>query len=139
MRASPATHHASIGEHHFQTEHVMPGDAVFKTLRASRVGGDIAADAAVFQTGRIGRIKKSFLHHCILKNLIDHSGLDSRLQIPFVNLNDFIEPIHGNDHSAMNRQSAPTQTCSGATRRDRNIFFITNFKNGRDLFCIRRT
>ncbi len=44
----------AIGQHHFDAQHVIDGDAVFERVRAAGVGGHVAADGAGPLARRIG-------------------------------------------------------------------------------------
>ena len=56
FRAEP--NDLAVGQHHFETEHVVGGDAVFERVRSAGIGGHIAADGAGGLAGRIGRIEQ---------------------------------------------------------------------------------
>ncbi len=44
VRAPAQPQHGAVGQHDFQAEHVIAGDAVFEAARAAGVGDDVAAD-----------------------------------------------------------------------------------------------
>ena len=44
----------------FEAHHVVFCDAIFEATRAASVGGDVAAERALFQGGGVGRIIPSF-------------------------------------------------------------------------------
>ena len=47
----------AIGQHQFEAEHVIGGDAVGQRVRAAGVFGDIAADGAGALAGGVGRVE----------------------------------------------------------------------------------
>ena len=44
VRAAAEPDDVAVGEHDFEAENELAGDAVFQTARAAGVGGDVAAD-----------------------------------------------------------------------------------------------
>ena len=57
MDASARAKDFSTGEHHFQPDNVITGDAILETAWSTRVGRNVSANAALVQARRIGRIK----------------------------------------------------------------------------------
>ena len=59
VRAAAESDDRAVGQHDFQAEDVIAGDAVFEAARAAGVGGDVAADEIVRAAGGVGRIKQA--------------------------------------------------------------------------------
>ena len=58
VRAAAEPDDGAVGEHDFEAEHVVAGDAVFQAARAAGVGDDVAADEAL-ASGSRGRAGKT--------------------------------------------------------------------------------
>ena len=46
INAAAQPHDFAIGQHHFDAQGVIDGDAIFERVRAARIGRDVAADGA---------------------------------------------------------------------------------------------
>ena len=68
----------AIGQHHFESQHVIGGDAVGQRVRAAGVFGDVAADGAGALAGGIGRVEVAVAFHRRGDIEIDHAGLERR-------------------------------------------------------------
>ena len=55
-RGPAERHELAVGQHRFDAEHVVDGEAVLQAVRAARVLGDVAADRADDLARRIGRV-----------------------------------------------------------------------------------
>ena len=58
-RAAAGAQHGAVGQHDFQRQHVVGRHAVFQAARAAGVLGDVAADRALLERGRIGRVEQA--------------------------------------------------------------------------------
>ena len=65
--------HFAVGQHGLDAQHVVGGHAVFQTVRAAGVEGDVAADGADQLAGRVGRIVETVRGHGAGDIQIDHA------------------------------------------------------------------
>ena len=91
MRAAADADDRAVGEHDFQAEDVIAGDAVFQAARAAGVGGDVAADVVIRAAGGIGRIKEAVLSTASCNCFRDDARLDDGDEIVGV---DFLDAVH---------------------------------------------
>jgi len=49
---------SAVGQHHGQTQNIVPRHAIFQTARPAGVARDVAADGGMPDARRVGRIKK---------------------------------------------------------------------------------
>ena len=90
MQAAASTEDFATGQHHFQAEHIAASDSVFQTAWTTRIGRDVAADGAILQRGRVGRIFPSHGVGGLLQSLGDHSRLHNGDTILRVNADDLV-------------------------------------------------
>ena len=87
-RASADAHQRAVGERDLQAEHVISRDAVLQAARSAGVGGDVAAERAFLQAGRIGRIEQAVLAGLRLEFAGDHAGLYDANAVDGIDLED---------------------------------------------------
>ena len=127
VRPPADARHRAVGQHHLEPENVMARHPVFQAARTARIGRDVPADAAVFEAGRIGRIKKSLAPRRLLQMPGDHPRLDHRDEILRAH---FLDAVHarGREHDpAAHRHASADITVS------RPAGGHGNFLPGRDL------
>ena len=79
---------AAVGEHDLQAEHGVAGDAVLHAAQAARVLGQVAADGADLEAGRVGRIEEAVLGRRPAEVGVDDARLDDGGQVAGVDLED---------------------------------------------------
>ena len=84
----------SVGQHGFDAQHVIGGDAVRQRMRTARVFRYVAADGAGLLAGRIGRVEISVALHGLRDFEIHHARLHHRA---FIRQIDFENPVHARE------------------------------------------
>ena len=87
----------TVREHRFDAEHIVFGDAVLHCMRSAGALGKVPADEAAPARCRVGRVGESGRLDLFLEFLRDHAGFDRGLQVLPVDLDDAVEPLHGED------------------------------------------
>src|SRR6185437_4553810 len=98
---APELHYVAAWQNHRQCQHVIQGDAVFQTVRAPGVLGDVATDGARCLARWIGRVEQSVRGHVPVQSEIDHSRLDGCAPIFDVQGNDFLETVQSEDNGVV--------------------------------------
>ena len=110
---------SAVGQHHGQTQNIVPRHAIFQTARPARVAGDVAADGGMADARRVGRIKKPDLFDFRLQFRRDDSGLHADGRIRRI---DFQDPVHAreadDDSAGANRDGSGRKSRSHAARND---------------------
>ena len=91
------------GEHRLKSEHVVAGDAVFEAAGTAGIGGDVAAEAALFEGSGIGRVEPAFFTGCGLQMGGDDTGLHDRDAVVGVEFEDLIQGHQVERDAAMQR------------------------------------
>ena len=132
-RAAAGADQRAVGERDLQAEHVVAGDAVLQAARAAGIGGDVAAERAFLEAGRVGRIKKSELE----RQGLEFTGDDARLHHGHtVRGRNFQHAIHareGDDDAAPARHAAADVAATRSARGDGNLARVREFQQRRDL------
>lgn len=124
---------ASIHEHDFEAEEVLPGDAVFEAARSTGVGGDISADAAIFQAGRIWWIKQAAGPGFGLQVPSDDSRLHDGDKIPGVDFENFVHALDAEQHAVFHWHATAHIAVAGTARGYRHPGGVAGTKDGGDL------
>ena len=78
------------GQHRFQAANVVLGDAILDRPRPACAFGDVAADGAGIEAGRIGRVEQALGFHGAMDVASNHARLHGDHQILAVDLQDAI-------------------------------------------------
>ena len=130
--ASAHAGHGAVGQHDFEAEDVGAGDAVFEAAGAAGVGGDVAADAAVLQAGRIGRIKKPLRAGGGLEASGDDARLDHGDEIVSADLLDAVHAHRGKDDPPLHGHAAADVAVAGAAGGHGDAFAGRDLHHGGD-------
>ena len=138
VRASAEADERAVSQRDFEAEHVVAGDAIFEAARATGVGGDVAAEAAIRATRGIRRIEQSLLLHGILQRLGVNARLDDGDEI---RPGDFLDAIHPldreHDAAAVGHASAHVAVARAA-RGDGNAMVAGEAQDGGDRLRVAR-
>ena len=99
----------------------MAGDAVFEAAGAAGVGGDVAAEAAFFKGGGIGRVEPAFFAGGGLEGGGDDTGLDDGDAVSGVEFEDLVEAHQVESDAAVEGNGAADVTDAGALGGDRDL------------------
>ena len=128
MHASAGAQHIAVGEHYFETDHVIARHAVFQTARAAGVRRDVSANGAVFHACGIRRIKQFFCARGRFQVRGKHTRFNDCDRISQV---DFLDPIHsheGKGDPAARRHASAHVTEAAAARCYGNFFARSKLK-----------
>ena len=132
MCASAEPDDGTVGEHDFEAEDVIAGDAIFEAARAAGIGGDVAADEIIRAAGGVRRIKEAALLNRFLQMLRVHARLDDGDEIAGVDFPDAVHAFEREDDAAAHRHAAADVAMSGAARGDGQAMLICKTQNRRN-------
>ncbi len=122
MGAPAHPRHGAVGQHDLESEDVVAGHAVFQTARTARIGRDVSADAAILQTRRIRRVKKSLVPRGLLQMSGDHPRFDHGDEVLRAHLFDPVHP-RGREHdAAAHRNTTAHVAVAGPAGRHGDFF-----------------
>ena len=116
-----------------EPEHVIRRDAVLETVRAARVGRDVAADRGDHLTGGIGREEPAAVAHGIRQPQIDEPGLHRGAAVGEVELEDLRHARHRDHDAALGRRRAADEAGARAARDDGHARFAAEPHDGLHL------
>jgi hypothetical protein len=108
----------AIERHHRQAEDIIGGDAIFQAMRAARIHADIAADRAGELGRRIGRVEKAVCKDRVGNRQIGDAGLNARITIGKIDLEDPVHLGQADDDSVLLRNGAAGERRAGAARHE---------------------
>ena len=123
----------AVGEHDFETQHVIGGDAVGERVRAARILAHVSADGAGALAGWIGGVEIAVGFHGQGDIQVHQAGLDHGALIGEV---DFENPVHareGDHEAAFAGDGASAQAGSRASANDRNSASVSQFHQSHNL------
>ena len=126
LRRAAGAHDPAIGQHQFDAEDVIDGDAVFERVRPAGVGGDVAADGAGPLARRIRGEMVAVRLQVIGQPEIDDARFDDGVAIAIVDFEDPLHPRQGDHDAAADRQTAAGQAGAGAARQERHVQFVAD-------------
>jgi len=132
------THRGAVGEHHLKPEHVIGGDPVLDAAQTTRVGGDVAADAADFERRRVRRIPQAvlgdrLLHLGVEQARLRHRGVRDRVD------GDVPHLLGGQHDAAVERSRTAGQTGAHAAGDHRDAMGAGPAQHGLHLIGATRT
>ena len=131
-------HDASVGQHEFQAEHVIGGDAVGEGVRASCVFGDIAADGAGALAGGVGCKEVAAALDGERDIQIDDARLHHRALVFEVQFEDSIHAGEGDHETALARNGSSGESGAGAAADKRDAEFLRQFDEPGDFGGVAR-
>ena len=126
------------GENDLHAEDVVGGHAVFQTMCAAGIEGDVASDGADRLAGRIGREVKSVRRGGFGDVEIDHSRLDDSDAVIGIELDDFCEAVEGDDDPFGDRKRASGKAGARAAGDEGDFVFVAPADDGDNLILIFR-
>ena len=118
--APPSVHELAVGQHRFDAEHVMHGEAVLQAVRAAGVLGDVAADRADLLARRIGRVVVAERRDLPGDLEVGDARLDRHALVRDVDVEHAVQPRQRDDEAARDRQRAAGQAGAVAARDERH-------------------
>ncbi len=123
----------AVGEHGLEAEDVAARVAVLEGARPAGAFGDVAADAALAQAGRIRRIEQADGFDRVLQRPGDDAGLDDDQQVARIDRQDAREALERDDDAAPHGDGAAGVAGAGAARDERHAGLIAEPRDGRDF------
>ncbi len=111
-------------EDQLAAEHIVGGEAIFQAMHAAGILRDIAADRAGDLGGGIGGVVKALRLDRAGDREIGDTRFDDRETVGEVDLLDFVELHHRDEHAVLERQGAPRERGSSAPRHHLHIVFV---------------
>ena len=115
--------HPTTGQDHFEAEDVIHGGPVGKRMRAAGICADVATDRADPLGRGVGSVLQAVRRERLLEVQVDGAGFDRGGPIGNVDLADLVHPGERDQHTALDRESAPGETGAGAARDHGNAVF----------------
>ena len=122
-----------FGQHRFDRQDVMDGEAVLQTMRAAGILGDVAADRAHLLTRWVGRVVVAVRRDLPGDLEIRDAGLHGHAAIGNVDVEHAIEPGEADDNAAWNRQRSTREPRAVAARDERHTFLGAQTHDRLDL------
>ena len=132
-RLRTGAHDLAGRQHRLEGQHVAAGRPVLEGARSAGALGDVAADGAFRQAGRIGRIEQAVRLDRVVQIAGDHVGLDDREQVLGVDLEDAVEAGHRQHDAAAHRHRSAGVAGAGATHDQRRAGLVAQPGDGGDL------
>jgi hypothetical protein len=131
-------HDLAAGQHHFDSRHMIDGDAVQQRVRPAGILRNVAADGASFLAGRIGREVQPEMRDMFRQLQVDDARLHHGARVLHIDLEDAVHARECNDETAGlgNRAAAQSGTC--ATPDHGNVVRRGQAHNLRNLLGVRR-
>ena len=130
---APGFDDGAVGQHHFEVEDPVLGDAVFHGTWPAAVLGEVAAKGAGATRGRVHGVHQSVLGGGVGQFFGDDPGLDHGLVVERVDGQDTVHPAQGKRNASADRQGAATQTRARTAGRDGHAMAVRPSQDGRDL------
>ena len=124
---------AAVREHDLEAEDGVAGDAVLHAAQAAGVLGQVAADGADLEAGRVRGIEQAMLRSRTSEVGVDDAGLDDRRQVAGVDLEDAIHLRGHQGQCPVDRRGATGQPAARPARHDGHAVAGGQGDDGRDL------
>ena len=98
-------------------QHVIQSDAVFETVWASGILGDVAADGARRFAGWIRSVQQSVRRHVLVESEVHYARLDCGAAVLDVERDDLLESMESDDDDVVGER-ATRQTSAGSARNE---------------------
>ena len=125
--------HGAVGQHEFESQNVIGGDAVGQGVRSAGVFGDIAADGAGALAGGIGRVEIAAALHGERDIEIDHAGLHHDALVFQVQFQDAVHAGEGDHEAALAGNRAAGESGARAASDERHAEFLRQFDERGDF------
>ena len=126
-------HYGAVRHHRFDTQDMIDGHAVFQSMRAARVGGDVAADSTRPLTRWIGGIVVASPLQSLGQMHVDEARFNHREAVAHVDFQDLLHSRQSQHHSTADRQTAASQTGAGTAGDEGKLQFIAELDDTDDL------
>ena len=123
----------AVGEHGLEAEDIAARVAVLEGARAAGALGDVAADAALAEARRIGRIEQADAFDRVLQRPGDHARLDDDQQVARIDRQDAGEALERDDDAAPHGDGAAGVAGAGAARDERDAGLVAEPRDGGDF------
>ena len=121
------------GQHDFESQHVIGGDAVGQRVRAAGIFGYVAADGAGFLAGRVRRKMQAEMFDGQAEIGVHDAGLDASALVRGIDLENFVHASEGDDDAAAAGERSAGKAGAGAASDKRHIVAVRNFYDFDDL------
>src|SRR5262245_3372076 len=122
MNASTSSQNLAIGEHDFETNHVIACHTVFQATRTTGVCGDVSANGAILHARRIRRIKQFLRAHRRFELSGKHAWFNNSNGVDKVDLLDAVHARERERDPAARRHTSAHVTKSASAGGDWNFF-----------------
>ena len=124
--------HLAIGQHHFESEHVMAGHAVANGPHAAGVGGHVPAERAALLARGDG-VDEAERRELAVELLERHARLHDGDLVLGIDLADALHAVEGQQDAVGHRDRRPGKTGAAATGNDRHPVFARQLQDLGDL------
>ena len=131
LQLAEQVEHAAVGQHHFDAEHQIAGDAVGERAGAAGVGGEIAADGAASLGAERQREQPVGGCRRLLRLLQHHAGFAGHGVRRGIDLADFVEAGERDQQFAVERNLAADQAGIAALRHHRRAGLVGELEDRR--------
>ena len=122
----------AVRQHNLESKHVIARHAVLEAARATGVGGDVAADAAVGAAGRVGRIIQPLGLGGVLQLGRNDAGLNDGNEVAPADFADALHLGQTQRDAAAHRHAAANVAEPGAARGHRDAMPVGKLENLRN-------
>lgn len=133
VAAAAGVDDGAVGEDDFEAKDVVAGDPVLEAAWAAGVGGDIAAEGAFAETGRVGGVVPAEFTDFFLEFAGDDAGLDDGDPVSGVDFEDAVHAFHGEDDAAVDGDAAADVADPAAADGDGDFVPCGESHNGADV------
>ena len=135
MRLATKADARTVQQCEFNAHQVVGGHAVFETMNAAGILGDISSDRACNLTGGIRRVIESPVLHRFCDGEVGHARLDNGAAILEIDLQDFFHPREADHNAISKRQRSARKRSPRSSRNHLHAFVLTEAQHGANLLC----
>ena len=125
----------SVRKNHFETEHMIRGNAVGQGVWPACIFGDVAPDSASALAGGVGRVEVVGGIDGGRDVEVDDAGLQHGAFVFEIDFENAIHAREGDDDTAFARDGASGESGAGAAAGKGNMKFAGEVDNGGNIFC----
>ena len=127
-------HQLAGGQHDFQAEDVIAGDAVGEGVGAAGVFGHVAADGASLLAGRVGGELVAVGRDRLGQVEVDHAGLDHGAPVGQVDFQDAFHAAEDHQQAAFGGERAAGESGAGAAADQRDFKLVGQADDAHHVF-----
>ena len=122
-------HDLARGQDHLQAADIVLGRAILDRPRAARALGDVAADGAGVEAGRVGRVEEPLGLDRAVQVAGDDARLDGDHQVVLVDLQDAVHLFQGEDNAALHGHRTAAQAVARPAGCNRYPLTVGQFEH----------